>query len=164
MRQVDVVGVRVEMPRNSPMVLLREVEGSRYLPIWIGAGEASAIATAQEGVVPQRPLTHDLMVDVLGALGHTLTEVKITELTHNTFYAVLVIDGVEVSSRPSDAIAIAIRTGTTIFCADDVLDEAGVAAPDEEGQPDIPEEELAEQFRDFLDHVTPEDFDRPSPA
>lgn len=164
MRQVDVVGVRVEMPRNTPMVLLREVEGTRYLPIWIGAGEASAIATAQEGVVPARPLTHDLMVDVLEALGHKLTQVRITELDRGTFYAVLVVDDVEISSRPSDAIAIAVRTGTTIFCADEVLDEAGVTAPDDDGEPDVPEEELAEQFREFLDHVTPEDFDRPSPT
>ena len=80
MRELDVVGVRVEMPSNAPVVLLREVGGSRYLPIWIGANEASAIANAQEGVVPPRPLTHDLMVDTLATLGHRLTEVHITEL------------------------------------------------------------------------------------
>ena len=80
MRELDVVGVRVEMPSNAPMVLLREVGGTRYLPIWIGASEASAIANAQEGVVPPRPLTHDLMVDTLNTLGHRLTEVHITEL------------------------------------------------------------------------------------
>lgn len=140
------------------MVLLREVEGARYLPIWIGAGEASAIANAQEGVVPPRPLTHDLMVDVLGALGHRLSEVRITELDEGTFFAVLVIDGVEISSRPSDAIAIAVRTGTTIFCADEVLDEAGITASEGEGEDDPPEEEQVEKFREFLDHVTPEDF------
>lgn len=157
MRKVDVVGVRVEMPRNDPMVLLREVEGSRYLSIWIGAGEASAIANAQEGVVFQRPLTHDLIVDILGGLNHKLTEVRITELDQGTFYAVLVIDGLEISSRPSDAIAIAVRTGTTIFCADEVLDEAGIVAPDAE-ESDEPEEEQVEKFREFLDHVVPEDF------
>ncbi len=160
MRQVDVVGVRVEMPRNNPMVLLREVDGSRYLSIWIGAGEASAIASAQEGLVPQRPLTHDLIVDLLAGLGHRLSQVRITELDQGTFYAVLVIDGVEISSRPSDAIAIAVRTGTSIYCAEEVLDEAGVTAPDEEegADDDAPEEEQVEKFREFLDHVTPEDF------
>src|SRR5580765_3524892 len=136
MRQMDVVGVRVEMPRNLPMVLLREVDGSRYLSIWIGAGEASAIASAQEGLVPQRPLTHDLMVDVVAALGHQLTQVRITDLTDNTFFAVLVIDGVEVSSRPSDAIALAVRTGAPIFCDDAVLDEVGIADPDPDVDPD----------------------------
>ena len=88
MRELDVVGVRVEMPSNAPMVLLREVGGTRYLPIWIGAAEAAAIANAQEGIVPPRPLTHDLMVDALTTLGHRLTEVHITELEGGTFYAV----------------------------------------------------------------------------
>ena len=112
MRELDVVGVRVEMPANNPMVLLREVGGVRYLPIWIGASEASAIANAQEGVVPPRPMTHDLMADALATLGHRLTEVHITELTGGTFYAVLLVDGVEISARPSDAIALALRVGS----------------------------------------------------
>ncbi len=160
MRELDVVGVRVEQPSNVPMVLLREIGGSRYLPIWIGAHEASAIASAQEGVVPPRPLTHDLMVDVLAGLGRTLSQVQITELSGGTFYAVLVIDGVEVSARPSDAIALALRVGSEIFCADDVLDEAGIEMPEsetEEGEePD--EENEVEAFREFLDHVNPDDF------
>src|SRR5918994_1260474 len=129
MRELDVVGVRVEMPSNAPMVLLREVGGNRYLPIWIGASEASAIANAQEGVVPPRPLTHDLMVDTLNTLGHRLTEVHITELEGGTFYAVLLVDGIEVSARPSDAIALALRVGSDIYCAEDVLDEAGIEIP-----------------------------------
>src|SRR3954466_3211870 len=124
MQELDVVGVRVEMPANNPMVLLAEVGGSRYLPIWIGASEASAIANAQEGVVPPRPLTHDLMVDTLSTLGHRLTEghipppgpgrtgVHIPELEGGTFYAVLLVDGIEVSARPSDAIALALRVGS----------------------------------------------------
>ncbi|MGO1975179.1 MAG: bifunctional nuclease family protein [Propionibacteriaceae bacterium] len=151
MRELDVVGVRVEMPSNAPMVLLREVGGSRYLPIWIGAGEASAIANAQEGVIPPRPLTHDLMVDVLATLGHRLTEVHITELDGGTFYAVLLLDAVEVSARPSDAIALALRTGSEIYCADEVLDEAGIEVPEEE-------EDEVEKFREFLDQVHPDDF------
>jgi bifunctional DNase/RNase len=152
MRQMDVVGVRVEMPSNQPIVLLREVEGERYLPIWIGAVEATAIAFAQQGVVPARPLTHDLLRDVVEAHGLTLDDVRITALTDGVFYAVLVFaGGVEVSARPSDAIALALRTGTTIHCAGAVLDEAGIAVPDEQ-------EDEVEKFREFLDQISPDDF------
>lgn len=151
MRELDVMGVRVEMPSNIPMVLLREVGGHRYLPIWIGTHEASAIASAQEGAVPPRPLTHDLMVDVLGSLGHTLSEVHITALVGRTFHAVLLIDGVEVSSRPSDAIALALRCGAEILCAEEVLDTAGIDVPEAE-------DDEVEKFREFLDHVNPDDF------
>ena len=112
MREVDVLGVRVEMPSNNPIVLLREVEGQRYLPIWIGAVEATAIAFAQQGVVPPRPLTHDLLKDVLESTGNELTEVHITEVKDGMFFATLVLaSGVEVSARPSDSIALALRTG-----------------------------------------------------
>ncbi len=153
MREVDVVGVRVEMPSNSPIVLLREVTGDRYLPIWIGAVEATAIAFAQQGVVPPRPLTHDLLKDVLEATGNNLTEVRITEMREGVFYAVLVFSsGVEVSARPSDSIALALRTGTRILCSDDVLDEAGLEVPPEQ-------EDEVEKFREFLDSVSPEDFE-----
>ena len=148
------IGVRVEMPSNQPIVLLREVGGDRYLPIWIGAVEATAIAFAQQGVVPPRPLTHDLIKDLLAATGNGLAEVRITEMKDGIFYAVLVFDsGVEVSARPSDSIALALRTGTRIVCADDVLDEAGLAVPAEQ-------EDEVERFREFLDHVSPEDFER----
>lgn len=153
MREVDVIGVRVEMPSNQPIVLLREVSGDRYLPIWIGAVEATAIAFAQQGVVPPRPLTHDLIKDLLAATGNDLREVRITEMKDGIFYAVLVFDsGVEVSARPSDSIALALRTGAKIVCADDVLAEAGLAVPDEQ-------EDEVEKFREFLDHVSPEDFE-----
>jgi bifunctional DNase/RNase len=152
MRLMDVVGVRVEMPSNQPIVLLREAEGERYLPIWIGATEATAIAFAQQGVVPARPLTHDLLRDVIGALGHQLAAVRITELTDGVFYALLVFDGgVEVSARPSDAIALALRTGTAIHAAEAVLAEAGIAVPDEQ-------EDEVERFREFLDQISPDDF------
>lgn len=153
MREVDVVGVRVEMPSNQPIVLLREVAGERYLPIWIGAVEATAIAFAQQGVTPPRPLTHDLMKDVLDATGHSLDEVRITDVQDGVFYALLVFDGgVEVSARPSDSIALALRTGTRIVCEDAVLEEAGLAVPAEQ-------EDEVEKFREFLDHVTPDDFE-----
>lgn len=154
MEELEVVGVRVEMPSNQPIVLLREAAGERYLPIWIGAVEATAIAFAQEGVKPPRPLTHDLMRDLLGATGRTLVEVRITDMREGVFFADLVLDnGAEVSARPSDSIALALRTSTRIVCSPEVLEEAGIAVPDEQ-------EETVEQFREFLDHVSPEDFEQ----
>ena len=151
-KDMDVVGVRVEMPTNQPLVLLRESGGARYLPIWIGAVEATAIAFAQQGVTPPRPLTHDLMRDLLTALGRELAEVRITEVRDGVYYAVLVFDGgTEVSARPSDSIALALRTGTKIVCDEEVLESSGLAVPEEE-------EAEVEKFREFLDQVTPEDF------
>jgi bifunctional DNase/RNase len=152
-REVEVVGVRVEMPSNQPIVLLRELMGERYLPIWIGAVEATAIAFAQQGVVPPRPLTHDLLRDVLEATGNEVAEIRITEMRDNVFYASLVLaSGVEVSARPSDSIALALRTGSKIVCSEQLLDDAGILVPDEQ-------EDEVEKFREFLDHVSPEDFD-----
>ena len=140
------------MPSNQPIVLLREVGGERYLPIWIGAVEATAIAFALQGVVPPRPMTHDLMRDLLAALDAELAQVRITELREGVFYALLVFaNGLEVSARPSDAIALALRTGTPIFGAEGVLDEAGIMIPDEQ-------EEQVEKFIEFLDQISPEDF------
>ena len=153
MREVDVLGVRVEMPSNQPIVLLRETSGDRYVPIWIGAVEATAIAFAQQGVVPPRPLTHDLMKELLAATGSELSEVRITDVKDGVFFATLVLaSGVEVSARPSDSIALALRTGTTIYCSDDVLAEGGHSAP-------AGEEDEVEAVRAFLDHVSPEDFE-----
>jgi uncharacterized protein len=152
-REVEVVGVRVEMPSNQPIVLLRESTGERYLPIWIGAVEATAIAFAQQGVVPPRPLTHDLLKSVIDATGNNLTEIRITEVRDGVYYATLAFaSGVEVSARPSDSIALALRTGSRIVCSEDVLDEAGLAVPDDQ-------EEEVEKFREFLDQINPEDFD-----
>ncbi|HEY1914962.1 MAG TPA: bifunctional nuclease family protein [Streptosporangiaceae bacterium] len=154
MRQMEVVGVRVEMPTNQPIVLLKETQGERYLPIWIGPMEATAIAYAQQGLVPVRPLTHDLMRDVLEALDVQLRTVNITALRNGTFFADLVFsNGKEVSARPSDSIALALRTGASIFAADEILEEAGIAIPDEQ-------EDEVEKFREFLDTITPEDFGR----
>jgi len=152
MKPVEVVGVRVEMPSNQPIVLLRETGSETYLPIWIGAVEATAIAFAQQGVVPQRPLTHDLMRDLLDALSAPLQEVRITRLEDGVFFADLVFaSGTQVSARPSDAIALALRTGSPIYADDAVLEEAGVAIPDEQ-------EDEVEKFREFLDQISPEDF------
>ncbi|MEJ5915676.1 bifunctional nuclease family protein [Pseudokineococcus sp. 1T1Z-3] len=158
MRELEVVGVRVEMPSNQPIVLLREQGGERYLPIWIGAPEASAIAFAQQGVVPPRPLTHDLLKDVIGALGRQLEQVRIVAVRDNVFYAELVLDGgVVVSARSSDAIALALRSGCSILGAEDVLESSSVGVPEEEGEAD----EEVERFREFLDQVSAEDFEGP---
>lgn len=152
MREVEVVGVRVEMPTKQPLVLLRESEGVRYLPIWVGAVEASAIAFAQQGEPTPRPLTHELMQRVVEALGDELEEVRITEVHDGVFHAALVFgSGAVVDARPSDSIALALRTGARVLCAEDVLDEAGIASTTEE-------EQQVERFREFLDDVAPEDF------
>jgi uncharacterized protein len=154
---LEVVGVRVELPSNQPIVLLKERDGTRYLPIWIGATEATAIATALEGVTTPRPLTHDLMRSVIDALGALAVRVVITEMRDSVFYADLALDNagneVQVSSRPSDAIALAVRTGTPIFAHPAVLEDAGVHFEEEVDQ----EEEVA-RFREFLSEATVEDF------
>ena len=158
MRRLEVVGVRVEMPSNQPIVLLREAEGERYLPIWIGAPEASAIAMAQQGVTPARPMTHDLLRDVIAGLGARLVEVHITDLADGVFYALLVFDsGAQISARPSDGIALALRTGAAVLGTEEVLDEAGLAIPTED-------EAEVEKFREFLDQVSPEDFEQGEPT
>ena len=115
MSEMRVVGVRVELPANQPILLLRETGGDRYLPIWIGSVEATAIALEQQGVKPARPLTHDLLKDVIAGLGRRLEQVRITDLQEGTFYAELVFDGgVKVSARPSDSVALALRIGVPI--------------------------------------------------
>ena len=158
-RELTVVGVRVELPSNQPIVLLKEAVGERYLPIWIGAVEATAIALAQQGVVPARPLTHDLLRDVLDGLGAELVAVTITDLREGIYFADLQFrNGVTVSARPSDAIALAIRAGTTIYAEESVLAEAGVAIPDESDEAEV-DVETVERFREFLDQVSPEDFE-----
>lgn len=153
---MHLVGVRIELPSNQPIVLLREAEGSRFLPIWIGAVEATAIAYALEGVKPQRPLTHDLLRSVVESLGAEVDRVVVTELKGGIYYADLVFrrngEEVHVSSRPSDAIALAARTAAPLFASPEVLEEAGVEIRDED------EEAEVERFREFLDDVSPEDF------
>lgn len=154
--ELTVVGVRVELPSQQPIVLLKETAGDRYLPIWIGAVEATAIAFAQQGVVTARPMTHDLLRDLLEALGQPLQSVTINELRDGVFYAELAFEGgITVSARPSDAIALAMRTGAVIRSAEAVLAEAGIAIPDEQ-------EDEVERFREFLDTITPEDFEKDS--
>ena len=155
MVELSLVGVRVELPSNQPIVLLKESEGERYLPIWIGAVEATAIAFALQGVQTPRPMTHDLMRDILQETEVQVDRVLINELVDQTFFALirLTLDGrsTEVSSRPSDAIALAVRINAPIFADEDVLEQAGIELKDDE-------EAEVEKFREFLDQVTPEDF------
>ncbi len=152
MRELEVVGVRVELPSSQPLVLLREQSGTRYLPIWIGAVEASAIASAQQGTATPRPLTHELLQRVVEGLGDELEQVRITDVQEGVFHAALVFSsGVTVDARPSDSIALALRTGARILCEEDVLDEAGIASTEDE-------DAEVEKFREFLDDVEPEDF------
>jgi uncharacterized protein len=132
---MEVVGVRVEMPSNQPIILLKEVDGSRFLPIWVGANEASAIAFAQQGVEPPRPMTHDLMREIIEALDATVTAVQVTELRDGVFYANVVVRDAaaitrSISSRPSDAIALALRTKSNILASSDLID-AGRGWPGE---------------------------------
>lgn len=154
---MDLVGIRVELPTNTPIMLLREQGGDRYLPIWIGTAEATAIALAQDGIRTKRPLTHDLFTSLIEELGATVDGVVVTELHDGTFYADLTVSvGNEthhISSRPSDAVAIAVRTDAPLFAAKELLDEAGVHIQDHE------DEDMIEKFREFLEHVEPTDFE-----
>ena len=163
---MEVVGVRVEMPSNQPIILLREIDGTRFLPIWVGAVEATAIAFAQQGLEPPRPLTHDLMAQLFTKFDATLVAVHINELRDGVFYSTLqmrdsLANLVQLSARPSDAVALALRTQSNILASADLLDSAGIDIPegavvdeseggDESGQ--------LEAFREFLEGINPEDF------
>ena len=161
MIELNLVGVRLELPTNSPIVRLREREGRRYLPIWIGQNEAHAIALAQQGIPTPRPLTHDLMKNLLDETGVHLDRIVITELREGIFYAVIQMSRngsrFEVSSRPSDAIALAVRASIPIFADDEVLVEAAIDVPEGDEEEQEEEQEL-EKFREFLEQVQPEDF------
>jgi bifunctional DNase/RNase len=153
---MDLVGIRVELPTNTPIMLLREKGGDRYLPIWIGTPEATAIAMAHDGIETKRPLTHDLVTSLMETLGATVEGVVVTELRGGTFFADIAVNvGDEthhISSRPSDAVAIAVRVGAPLFADKDLLEEAGVHIQDEEDEDEI------EKFREFLDRIDPTDF------
>lgn len=162
---MELVGVRVDVPANTPIVLLREDnETRRLLPIMIGHAEANAIHVAVQGLVPPRPLTHDLLLQVITELGATVERVVITEIRDHTYYALLHLrtatGELRISSRPSDAIALAVRCQAPLFADEDLLDQVGVVEADEEEDDDSEEEEaILDEFRDFLDEVSPEDFD-----
>ncbi len=156
MIELSLIGVRVELPANQPIVLLKESEGERYLPIWIGNSEATAIALALQGVTPPRPMTHDLMKNILEEVQVLLERIVITELRDGTFFATIQMarngTSYEVSSRPSDAIALAARASIPIFASEEVLSEASIVIHDDD------EEQEVERFREFLDQISPEDF------
>lgn len=169
MIEMDVVGVRIELPSNQPLVLLKEAAGTRHIPIWIGAPEASAIAFVQQGIVPPRPMTHDLLVSIVAALNHTVTEVRIVRVEDTVFHAEVVFeDGTTVNSRASDAIAIALRVPCPIYCAPQVMEDTGVEiaeADDDDSETSSAEgqanaERELKQFREFLADVEPEDFEK----
>ena len=158
---LELLGVRVEVPANTPMLLLREADGRhRLLPIYIGSPEASAIHYALEGVVPPRPLTHDLLLILLGELDATVTRVVVTEMRDRTYFAELHLDTPSgekvVSARPSDAVAIAVRCEAPMFASDELIDEVG-QEPVVEADDDAAE--IIDEFKDFIENVSPEDFE-----
>lgn len=169
MIELSLIGVRVELPTNTPILLLKESSGDRFLPIFIGPAEAHAIVTALQGYEPPRPMTHDLLRNVLDELGAAVEHISITELRDSTFFASIRLNVAgtihEISSRPSDAIALAVRIQVPIFAAEDVLEEASIPIEGAEGQVeegrailDQGAEQELERFREFLEQVTPEDF------
>jgi bifunctional DNase/RNase len=165
--RVEVVGLRVELPSNQPVLVLRETEGRRrVLTIYIGGPEASAIHTALEGTQPPRPLTHDLSVLLIDALAAKLDRVIVTEIRNETYFAELVLrtaaGEVGVSGRPSDAVALALRADAGIFASVDLLDEVGREVPEDSPEDEESEEAVVDEFRDFLDSISPEDFSDPT--
>jgi bifunctional DNase/RNase len=165
MVEMHLVAVRVELPSNTPILLLQETgAASRTLPIYIGSSEAQAIAYALQGVVTPRPMTHDLMKDLLQEVGATVECVVITELRERTFYAEirLRVAGrlIPVSARPSDAVALAVRTSATIYAEDALIDAEGYVLQSEEEPAETEDsDDLVSQFRDFIDGISPEDFE-----
>ncbi len=158
MQQMQIYGVSFDMVGKQPIVLLKTVEGSRFLPIWIGHPEAAAILMKLQGASTPRPMTHDLLNELVERLDAKIDRVSVTELRDNTFYAsiTLSINGseVEIDARPSDAIALAVRCSAPIFAAEDVIEESSIEFEHEVED----QEEVVEKFKDFLDDVTPEDF------
>ena len=161
MGEMRVVGIRVEPPQSQPVLLLREVNGVRYLPIWIGQSEAASIALQQKGIDPPRPLTHDLIVNLIEEFGQTLVEVRIVDMQEGTFYAEMIFaNDMRISARPSDSIAVAMRAEVPIIADEEVLAEAGLLIPeegDDEAEPSEKDDEV-EKFKEFLDNVSPDDF------
>ena len=161
---MELIGVRLEVPANAPVMMLREQAAPhRVLPVYIGTPEASAIHFALEGVVPPRPLTHDLLVTVIGELGAQLTEVVITEVRDHTFFAELHLRrgdlDLSVSCRPSDAVALAVRANVPIYASNAVLDDAAHLPEEETDEVDEAEaDDILDEFRSFIDQVNPEDF------
>ena len=153
-----IYGVSFDLVGKQPIVLLKTAEGNKFLPIWIGHPEAAEILMKLQGATPPRPMTHDLVNDILGELEARILRITVTELRENTFYAQITVqrDGteVEIDSRPSDAIALAIRAEAPIYAADEVIEESAIEFEGEE----VNEEEMVSEFKRFLDNVTPDEF------
>jgi uncharacterized protein len=158
MQEMVIYGVSFDLVGKQPIVLLKTADGNRYLPIWIGQPEAAAILMKLQGAATPRPMTHDLVTDLLEQLDAQVVRITVTELRDNTFYAsiTVVMNGseIEVDSRPSDAIALAVRADAPIFAADRVIEESAIEFEGEE----VNEEEIVSDFKKFLDNVTPEEF------
>ena len=158
MHEMDIYGVSFDLVGKQPIVLLKTKDGNRYLPIWIGQPEAAAILMKLQGASTPRPMTHDLLTEILSELEARITRITVTELRENTFYAQVTVqlDGheVDVDSRPSDAIALAIRAEAPIFAADQVIEESAIEFEGDE----VNEEEIVSEFKRFLDDVSPEQF------
>jgi bifunctional DNase/RNase len=157
---MSIYGINLDLFNSSPIVILKVEDENRYLPIWIGQPEARSILMKLQNQEFSRPLTHDLAVNLVSELGGSMEKVTVTELRDSTFFAVISveIDGrtVEIDSRPSDAIALAVRSGAEIFAADDVIEEAAVVF--EEAMEETPEDEVVDKFKDWMNQVSPEDF------
>jgi uncharacterized protein len=158
--RMSIYGINLDLFSSSPIVILKVEDENRYLPIWIGQPEARSILMKLQNQEFSRPLTHDLAVNLVSELGGSMEKVTVTELRDSTFFAVISveIDGrtVEIDSRPSDAIALAVRAGAEIFAADEVIEEAAVVF--EEAMEETPEEEVVDKFKDWMKNVSPEDF------
>src|SRR4051794_6812188 len=158
MQEMQIYGVSFDLVGKQPIVLLKTAEGNKFLPIWIGHPEAAAILMKLQSATTPRPMTHDLVTDMLDQLGAQVVRITVTELRENTFYAQITVqqDGseVEIDSRPSDAIALAIRADAPIFAADDVIEESAIEFEGEE----VNEEEIVDEFKRFLDDVSPDQF------
>jgi bifunctional DNase/RNase len=158
MQEMHIYGVSFDLVGKQPIVLLKTADGNRYLPIWIGHPEAAAILMKLEGATTPRPLTHDLFAETLSQLDAQVVRITVTELKENTFYATITVaqegSEIEVDSRPSDAIALAVRAEAPIFAADRVIEESAVEFEGEE----VNEEEIVDEFRRFLENVSPEEF------
>ena len=161
MYEMLIYGVSFDLVGKQPIVLLKTADGNKFLPIWIGHPEAAAILMRLQSQAPPRPMTHDLLSDVLDQLGAQIIRITVTELRENTFYAQITLqqDGseIEVDSRPSDAIALAIRAEAPIFAADRVIEESAIEFEGEEIDQERLDDEVA-KFRNFLDEVTPDQF------
>jgi uncharacterized protein len=158
LQEMVIYGVSFDMVGKQPIVLLKTIDGNKFLPIWIGHPEAAAILMKLQGASTPRPMTHDLIAEVMGELEATCSRVAVTELRDNTFYATITLkvngQEVEIDSRPSDALAVAVRTSAPIFAAEDVIQESAIEFEHEVEDT----EEVVDKFKKFLDEVTPEDF------